>query len=106
MPLEDAAQPSHFQSSHCRCPAGNIATQAEMLINQQLARQAAEGAAAATGAAAGAGGLDVDMDGDESPPAVRLSLQLTQVCAVLFGVHVPCCTCCALCCDERALLGQ
>jgi hypothetical protein len=76
-------------------PAGNIATQAQTLINQQLARQAAEGAAAATCAAAGAGGLDVDMDGDESPPTVRLSLQLTQVC-VLFGP--PRCICCAPCC--------
>ncbi|WIA40444.1 hypothetical protein OEZ86_013801 [Tetradesmus obliquus] len=57
---------------------GGVASQAETLINQQLARQAAEGAAAAASAAAGAGGLDIDMDSDESPPTVRLSLQLTQ----------------------------
>jgi hypothetical protein len=62
-------------------PAGSVASQAETLINQQLAMQATQGAAAAAAsAAAGAGGLDVDMDSNESPPTVRLSLQLTQVC--------------------------
>lgn len=67
------------QQAPCVFPAGGVASQAETLINQQLARQAAEGAAAAASAAAGAGGLDIDMDSDESPPTVRLSLQLTQV---------------------------